>query len=98
MYLQTCMCIYFISQVAELNEKAIEVMMLKFGCIVNLDALEGLTHYSYFNISSNKLDSINCTSSLLPSSGLPHNPLKQVERVSSISSHAFSGDTRLVLQ
>ena len=43
-YLQTCMHIYFISQVAELNEKANEMMMmLKFGRIVNLDALEGLT-------------------------------------------------------
>ena len=43
MYFQTCMYIYFISQVAELNEKANEMMMLKFGRIVNLDALEGLT-------------------------------------------------------
>ena len=43
LYLQTCIHIYFISLVAELNEKANEMMMLKFGRIVNLDALEGLT-------------------------------------------------------
>lgn len=30
-------------QVAELNAKADDMMMLKFGRIVNLDALEGLT-------------------------------------------------------
>lgn len=30
-------------KVAVLNEKANEMMMLKFGRIVNLDALEGLT-------------------------------------------------------
>ena len=31
------------TQVADLNTRANEMMMLKFGRVVNLDALEGLT-------------------------------------------------------
>ena len=37
------MHLFMYLQVSELNDKANEIMRLKFGRIVNIDALEGLT-------------------------------------------------------